>query len=434
MEGNRNTDIFTQSDCLSSAVIQQYVLGDLSDAERRGVEKHLVDCELCSDAIEGFSVMDDKTVIVERTQAINKKIQQSSRRKMFVLWKNDAYSYAAAAAILIMICSSVFVLVKNNPEADKLISEDLSPPLVEAPKQDKDAAIEIDELEESESPPVPEPEATEEDIPLEKVAAAKFAQPVASTSTMSEVADGKKAEVAAGLIRESATAGYAANISVNDLKQDFTTTDAQSGEGRSYGEILIDESSIVTDEDDNLEELAEARDEVMFKSVTVASQAVATEESKSKSVKNRKLEDRNDRGGKIVLAGALGTDMDTIVISQSDMAAPMGDSENEVFSIVEEMPQFQGGEDDLLKYLADNVHYPKQAKDAGIEGTVYVTFTVMPDSTLANIKVLQSVGGGCDEEAVRAIEEMPNWNPGRQKGKKVPVEYNLPVRFKLNDK
>lgn len=105
--------------------------------------------------------------------------------------------------------------------------------------------------------------------------------------------------------------------------------------------------------------------------------------------------------------------------------------EPEIFTIVEEMPSFPGGEEALFKYLGSNIKYPAMARDAGIQGIVYVTFVVKEDGKIADVRVLRGVGGGCDEEAIRVVEKMPNWKPGKQRGKSVRVQYNLPIRFTL---
>lgn len=105
--------------------------------------------------------------------------------------------------------------------------------------------------------------------------------------------------------------------------------------------------------------------------------------------------------------------------------------EEQIFTIVEEMPSFPGGEAELFKYLGKNIKYPQMATDAGISGVVYVTFVVDKDGKIRDVKVLRGIGGGCDEEAVRVVKSMPSWKPGKQRGKAVTVQYNLPIRFTL---
>lgn len=105
--------------------------------------------------------------------------------------------------------------------------------------------------------------------------------------------------------------------------------------------------------------------------------------------------------------------------------------EEEIFTIVEKMPEFPGGMRALFTYLGSELKYPAMAKDAHIQGKVYVTFVVDKDGSITNVKVLRGIGGGCDEEAVKVVEGMPKWEPGKQRNKAVRVQYNLPINFIL---
>lgn len=102
-----------------------------------------------------------------------------------------------------------------------------------------------------------------------------------------------------------------------------------------------------------------------------------------------------------------------------------------VFTIVEEMPSFPGGEAERNKFLATNIVYPQQATENGIQGTVYVSFVVDSKGNVTDVKVLRGIGGGCDEEALRVVKMMPQWHPGKQNGKQVRVLFNMPIYFKL---
>lgn len=105
--------------------------------------------------------------------------------------------------------------------------------------------------------------------------------------------------------------------------------------------------------------------------------------------------------------------------------------EAEIFTIVEENPDFPGGEEARMKYLQENIKYPQMARESGIQGTVYATFVVEPDGRITNVGILRGIGGGCDEEAIRVIKNMPRWKPGKQRSKAVRVQFNMPIRFVL---
>lgn len=105
------------------------------------------------------------------------------------------------------------------------------------------------------------------------------------------------------------------------------------------------------------------------------------------------------------------------------------DDENKVYSEVEEMPQFPGGDLARMRFLAENIRYPQSARDNGIQGAVSTSFVVESSGNISNISINRSIGGGCDEEAVRIIRMMPRWIPGKQHGRPVRVKCNLSIRF-----
>ena len=108
--------------------------------------------------------------------------------------------------------------------------------------------------------------------------------------------------------------------------------------------------------------------------------------------------------------------------------------EEKAFDVVEQMPEYPGGMQELFGYLSKNIHYPKDAEEQQIQGRVIATFVVMKDGSISNAKVVKSVSPSLDEEALRCINGMPNWIPGRQKGQAVNVKYTIPISFRLDGK
>lgn len=106
-------------------------------------------------------------------------------------------------------------------------------------------------------------------------------------------------------------------------------------------------------------------------------------------------------------------------------------TENEIFTVVEEMPQFAGGESALLQYIAKSVKYPVIAAENGIQGRVICSFVINKDGKVVDATVVRGVDSSLDKEALRVINSMPAWKPGKQRGKSVRVKYTLPVTFRL---
>ena len=108
------------------------------------------------------------------------------------------------------------------------------------------------------------------------------------------------------------------------------------------------------------------------------------------------------------------------------------ETEEEIFMVVETMPEFPGGQAELFKYLSENVKYPVIAQENGIQGRVICQFVVNKDGSIVDVEVVRSGGdASLDKEAVRVIKSMPKWKPGKQRGKAVRVKYTVPVNFKL---
>lgn len=99
--------------------------------------------------------------------------------------------------------------------------------------------------------------------------------------------------------------------------------------------------------------------------------------------------------------------------------------------VAETDPEFPGGTEALYQFIQDNLHYPQLALENAIKGKVYVTFVVETDGSISGARVLRDIGGGCGAEAVRVVNMMPRWTPGKQNGKVVPVQFNLPITFIL---
>ena len=116
----------------------------------------------------------------------------------------------------------------------------------------------------------------------------------------------------------------------------------------------------------------------------------------------------------------------------SDVGGEETVEEEEIFVFVEEFPSYPGGEEALYKYLGENIQYPDVARDNGITGTVVIRFVVEKDGSITKAAVAREIGGGCGKEALRVVNAMPKWKPGKQSGKAVRTEFTLPVQFQLN--
>ena len=120
-----------------------------------------------------------------------------------------------------------------------------------------------------------------------------------------------------------------------------------------------------------------------------------------------------------------------------DLSAETGPSEeeeaegNQIFTVVEQQPQFPGGEAALMAFIKKTLKYPAFAAENGIQGRVTLSFTVEKDGSIGNIEVMRSPADELSKEAIRVVSQMPKWTPGKQRGKPVRVKYVLPITFRL---
>lgn len=107
------------------------------------------------------------------------------------------------------------------------------------------------------------------------------------------------------------------------------------------------------------------------------------------------------------------------------------ESAQQIFTVVEEMPQFPGGDGELLKFISKSIKYPVIAQENGIQGRVVCSFVVNRDGSIVDAEVVRGVDPSLDKEALRVINTMPKWTPGKQRGKPVRVKYTVPITFRL---
>ncbi len=129
------------------------------------------------------------------------------------------------------------------------------------------------------------------------------------------------------------------------------------------------------------------------------------------------------------------------VVAQNDKAAvqvaqaanDQNPQEEKIYTVVDKMPSFPGGDEARIKFYHENVKYPEEARQNGISGTVFISFIVEKDGKITDIKLLRGTHELLDAEGLRVVKLMPKWNPGKQDGKAVRVQYNIPIYFKLDE-
>lgn len=152
-----------------------------------------------------------------------------------------------------------------------------------------------------------------------------------------------------------------------------------------------------------------------------------------KQVKNQEevLENEAQAGALDITDGT--NDLNKMTIKEEVIAAPVVEEEQPLnIAMVEQKPEFNGGEAAMYKWLSDNIVFPTIAAEEGVQGRVVVEFVVGKDGSISNVRVVRPRHPALDKEAVRVVKAMPAWIPGRNNGQPVKVTYTLPINFKLN--
>ena len=182
-------------------------------------------------------------------------------------------------------------------------------------------------------------------------------------------------------------------------------------------------------------ELPQVRETQKFTAPVIKKDELVKEENQVKAMDeldaNTAVGVKDQEGTKDRTIEAARTDVVEKVVIEEPKEEVKQEVTQKIFDVVEQQPSFPGGQNALLQWLQQNIHYPPVAEENGIQGRVVVSFVVEPDGSITNVQVVRGVDPSLDKEAVRVTKAMPKWQPGKQNGQAVRVKYNLPVQFRL---
>lgn len=267
-------------------------------------------------------------------------------------------------------------------------------------------------------------------LPLAAVTVAAFARPEIS-EPLDEISSVEVNDLSAITGNNSPENLSVASNSAADVTLKMKVTD-QTGSPIVGASVLIvnSTSGTLTDLEGNFTLKVGDDQRISVSYIGMKSVELSVKECLEKQIKEVRLTSDADSGPQL-----------TVVSQSSESASQKAPQHNttsepqnteEVFMVVENMPEFPGGLNACLKFLADHVAYPKEAAEKKIQGRVIVQFVVMKDGSIANARVLRAVDPLLDAEALRVIGLMPKWKPGTQRGQAVNVKFTMPVTFRLN--
>lgn len=374
--GTQHIHLFTKGNCLSEKALLEYIDNKLTLSERNTVEKHLLDCELCSDALEGLELVKNRKKLAETHSAISEKIDGTNRKGRII--KLDIRTQFAIAASLLLLLGAVWFF-KNNINTDKVVADKLE-------KQKPVSPMEM---------PPPITEKTVENNPTKN-------EGIEKKETVKALNQQKKAD------KEPVANSSQPNADDNSVSRKEENEDAKAP---------VPAAIPVTN--------------------NVGADANETAKRSYPSLAKNKKSQNNEAAApvSIVMQPATSEENEVVmdVTETYKTQEKVNKTEEKYGAVIEQAPEFPGGENELMRFLEKNIVYPPSALDASIAGTVYLTFVVEKNGILSTIKILKNITGceDCSKEALRVIQLMPSWKAGKQNGKPVRVHYNLPVKFSV---
>lgn len=382
-KNNEFISLFTPSGCLTEEAMKAYALDDLPDFQKLQLKEHLGSCEFCSVASEGIELFIQEKGAEAYTKAIDNlsdrldiklsSIPETNPEKKVSRRTSTLMTLVSIAASILMLIGLYFVIQLWMPETQQLAVEKQAPPV-------SDSLIFA-------SPPPPP--SSETNVPYEKTPAPREQIKKTITAERTMPNGNLAAEQSQTLQPAPSVDAIPDQVIKNPAVSAASPGALQNTYSPVQDTVVVSEISISEDKVSNQET---ASDRLYTVSTTASGK-------KGKAIRE---------------------------------PAPPESPESNVFTIVEEMPVYPGGEEARLKFLHENISYPLAALENGISGDVYVTFVIDSNGRIKDVRVKKGIGGGCDEEAVRVIKKMPRWIPGRQAGKPVNVQLTMPVRFTGN--
>jgi TonB family protein len=391
---NKSSALFTPSGCLTGDTLSLFVSGKLEDMELTLAQQHIAECPLCSDAAEGLMLWlkkneSDNAPAADETETRHKKTTEISDKHPFV--KVHSHNSSVAALNEFHVRTDIInERIKQRLHTHALIEASENKRLSYKPFVWLAAAATVVLFIGGFWVIWVQNKFDNQKLTQERANEMLLLESHANSDTLVVSMPENKSVIA-----------IMDKKKMESVNQPEKSTDVLVSAGEVYNQDMLNSPTEV----ESAPEVQQQEEVTLMK-----------EESKESSV---------GKAASAPKGGEIGG-----VRQKTKVAKNMEESEA-VFTIVEEMPSFPGGEIARNKFLSENIVYPQLATESGIQGTVYVSFIVDSKGNITDLKILRGIGSGCDEEAIRVVKLMPLWKPGRQNGKFVSVLFNMPIYFTL---
>ncbi|MCW3102379.1 MAG: hypothetical protein JWO09_819 [Bacteroidetes bacterium] len=437
MSNDLKYNLYNPGDCIPEQTMFDYIDGRLSAKEQHVVEKHMIDCELCSDALEGLRLVKNRGRIAEINEAVRGRMAAPEKKTRLI----DFRIVMSAAAGLLLLTGGVFFFRQFADKEEKMAE------LKEAPNSTiQQQKVQSETVLKEEEPAVDKNatkakeqssgKAQSGDLTLQEQDAngAGAVSPGAADAlgvaenekSIRPDDDAKNAVTFSGTLSgNTANSGYSTTMSA---PAPATTADKKAAAKEQPADEMLKTTEVADVVNAEAKDEEAAKDKQKVAAKRDENRAVSTERKKTEESKNAE-----DKPAATTANTGLAKEMpDNAFQTAADSTETLSNSTTDkIYSVVDEMPKFPGGDAEMLKYIRNNLRYPEMEKETDVKGKVYVQFVVDKKGNIKDPKIFKGTDSAFDKEVLRVFKSMPKWSPGKMKGEPVNVLMNIPVEVYL---
>jgi TonB family protein len=417
--------LFSPSGCLTLEAMNRYQASELTESEKREIDDHLNGCELCCDALEGLRLITDRDKLNSIVSEINKNLRKNlitETGTVNPIYQESGmkYLYFAVAASVLLLIAVFSYLNFYSPIKETQLSV-LSPadyeiqipdlPVPKLPKQQsQESAIKLSEQ-------IPADEIKQTSVNQQKPGKVKSGSDEKSENFKPAIAELKSSDT---LLTETYANGENITVLTENKESEPTNVAIASTQPVEYylGGVIIEaeNSGIVLSDMSISNKSAE----------TMTNNGLTSESGKRKNINSERPANKRKNEEK--------TNNNKVLDEINEKAQPSNvNSENisHFFRTIDTMPVFPGGDVARTEFLKKHLQYPQAARIQGFEGTIYISFIVEETGKITSVEIQKGLEEECNRAAVRAVQSMPDWQPGYFEGKAIRVRFTMPITFQL---
>ena len=447
MSGELKHKLFTATDCLSEETMFDYIDNKLSDKERHQVEKHLLDCDFCSDAMEGLELVNNRSRINDINEEISNRIATPAENKNKIFTLNYKIVFSIAASLLLLLGGVFFFnnYGKKEIQEDK-IAELRSPQLLPPPAERNYVADSLKRKDSNEN----------QTGNFEKKNAEQV-KPLFSLKEEKSQPDSKNSTGKGEVLISTPTVSNGISVTKSDEDKDKKVMNVPVQTQLQDQSKMVMQEVVAADEmpkkpeavtiDDSGYAQVENEKKPKAKEKPEKKRDLKKEETKHEEVSSKfaSVEGKKDKVAKEAtpkanVTGNITSAPQTVAANKNmDFESTVTTENNRMLAdslsaAINTIPEFPGGNDSLNRFININFHYPVSYYkwDSNLGTKIIVAFTVDEKGKVVNPKIIKGINSELNNEALRVVNKMPDWKPATSNGKPVSSIFKLPIQLEIH--